>query len=209
MRVVSVRQRFASARSVTYPRHMFYRLGYEYPIDADGGHYTIEDGVDFEGVRSWSLGCRFTHAVLPSPIELDLVPVGGFSGSPPDMLDGNMCLMSEVMASTLFTAGVDNLDCYPATLFDRVNQRRFDYHAVNILGLVKAADLDRSDWSSFDADARMDTHFAQLRVDPGKASALAIFRLAEDTGTIVVVERVKQALEARGLGTLTFSKAFP
>jgi hypothetical protein len=184
---------------------MYYRLGYRYPKDENDGYYMVEDGVDFDGVRSWALGQPFEKPP-PEPIRLDLVPINDFTGVPPDMFDGYMCLMSKSMVDTVKSMGVDNIETYRAILDDKPNGREFEYFAVNILGVVAAANLGESEWENLDGPALLDTHFDKLVVDPKKARGQFMFRLAEDTGTIVVHERVKQALEAKGLATLTFKK---
>ncbi|HEX6246053.1 MAG TPA: hypothetical protein VFZ61_34250, partial [Polyangiales bacterium] len=83
---------------------MYYRLGYEYPIDEDGGYYEIDDALDFEGVRSWALGQPF-EVLLPDPIRVELRPVSHFRGLPPDLLDGYLCLMSAPMVAALQALG--------------------------------------------------------------------------------------------------------
>ncbi len=182
---------------------MYFKLRSDYPMDDDGGYYMPEDGIDFDGVASWALGRRFTRPP-PDPIRIALVPIQGFTGEPPPMFDRYMCLMNEDMVTALRGCGVDNLDVYRAVLVDDVNAREFRYFAVNILELVAAADLGKSRWSSFDGDARLDTHFESLALDPAKAGGRLMFRLAEDTAAIVVHEKVKQALETAGIPNLRF-----
>ncbi len=184
---------------------MYFKLDHDYPMDDNGGYYMPEDGIDFDGVESWALGRPFERPP-PDPIRIELVPVSGFSGEPAPMFDGYMCLMSEPMVAALRQCGVDNIDTYPALLVDSVNDRQFRYLAVNILGLVAAADLTQSEWSNFDGAPRLDTHFDTLVVDPAKARGHLIFRLAEDTGSIIVHAKVKQALETAGIPMLLFSK---
>jgi hypothetical protein len=184
---------------------MYYRLGYTYPKDDDGGYYMVEDGVDFDGVSSWALGRRF-EAALPDPIQISLVPVSGFTGDPPDMFDEYMCLMSTRMIETLIATGASNLDAYRAVLRDEENGRQFDYHAVNIIGLVAASDLAKSEWENLDGPARLDTHFHSLVIDETKARGELIFRLAEDSSAIIVHDRVRTALEAGRFPSLTFTK---
>lgn len=184
---------------------MYYRIGYTYPKDDDGGHYMIEDGIDFDGVPSWALGRRF-QASLPNPIVLELVPVSDFTGEPPDMFDEYMCLMSRTMVRAISAAGADNLDVYPVVLEDRQNGRRFDYYAVNIVGLVEAADLAQSEWDNLDGEPKLDTHFDSLVVDESKAAGHLIFRLAEDSSAIIIHDKVKAALEASALSTLTYTQ---
>jgi hypothetical protein len=184
---------------------MYFKLGYDYPMDEDGGYYMPKDGLDFEGVESWALGRPFAKPP-PDPIRIELVPVADFTGEPASMFDRYMCLMSPPMVDALRRCGVDNIDTYPAVLVDNANEREFRYFAVNILGLVAAADLSKSQWSNFDSAARLDTHFESLAVDPAKARGHLMFRLAEDTGTIIVHAKVKQALESAGIPMLRFSQ---
>ncbi len=184
---------------------MYFQLGYDYPKDEQDGHYMIEDGIDFDGVKSWALGKPF-NAQLPNPISVTLAPIGGFSGKPPEMFDEYMCLMSAKMIDVLKKSGVDNIEVFPAKLVDGPNSRTFDYFAVNIIGMVAAADLGKSEWENLDGEPKIDTAFTTLVVNPDKARGLPIFRLAESTGTILVHERIKSALEASGLETLRFSE---
>src|SRR5262245_57729555 len=111
---------------------MYYVLGCEYPVDDNGGHYFIEDGLEFDGIDSWAMGRVFAKPP-PNPIVLNLIPVEGYQGVPPEMHDAFMLLMSNRMVNVLKRAGVDNLDTYPAILRDEVNTREFSYQAVNIL----------------------------------------------------------------------------
>jgi hypothetical protein len=184
---------------------MYFTLGYDYPVTDDGGYYMPKDGLDFDGIESWSLGKAFQKPP-PAPIRIELVPVAGFTGEPSPMFDRYMCLMSEPMVAALRRAGTHNLDAYPAILSDSLNRREFRYAAVNILGLVAAADLSASQWSNFDGPARLDTHFDVLALAPDKVHGQLIFRLAEDTEAIIVHARVKQELEAAGIPMLHFTQ---
>jgi hypothetical protein len=184
---------------------MYFKLGYDYPMDDDGGYYLPKDGLDFEGIESWALGRPFDKPP-PDPIRIELVPIADFTGEPAPMFDRYMCLMREELVGALRRSGVDNIDTYPAILSDSVHDRQFRYLAVNILGLIAAADLGKSQWSNFDGAARLDTHFESLAVDPDKARGQLLFRLAEDTGTIVVHAKVKQAVESAGIALLRFTQ---
>ncbi|AUX27885.1 uncharacterized protein SOCEGT47_084850 [Sorangium cellulosum] len=182
---------------------MYYVLSYEVPQDEDEGYLDLQDGLDFDGVDSWSLGQRF-QAALPDPIEVDLVPVGGYRGEPSEMYDGNMCLMSGRLVSALLACGVDNIDHYRAVLKNTDTGQTYDYRAVNIVGLVAAADLASSVWESHDGDARIDTSFDELVVDEGKALGALMFRLAENTSTILIHAKVRDHLLSSGFPTLRF-----
>lgn len=182
---------------------MYFRLRCEYPKDDDGGYYMAKDGIDFEGVKSWALGAKFSQPP-PDPIRVELIPVEGYTGEPASMFDEYMCLMRKEMVAALLGCGVDNLDVYSAVLFDANRPAKFEYFAVNIIGLVAAADLRKSEWTNYDGEPRIDTQFDTLVIDRDKARGLMMFRLAEDTAVIVVHERVKRALEAATIPLLRF-----
>ncbi|MCG5052059.1 MAG: hypothetical protein KA712_03780 [Myxococcales bacterium] len=176
------------------------------PVDDEGGYYDIGDGIELDGVRSWALGVPIT-ASLATPLVVPLTPIEGFTGDVPALADGYLCLMSHPLVEALRAAGVDNLQTFDAVLVDETHGRTFAYQAVNIIGMVAAADLQASQWENLDGPAKMDTHFDELKIDPDRALGLLLFRLAENTGIIVVHERIKKALEAAGIPTLVFLPA--
>ncbi len=49
-------------------------------------------------------------------------------------------------------------------------------------------------------------HIHELSLDESKIKGLLIFRLAENTNTIIVHESVKQAVESAGIDTVSFIK---
>jgi hypothetical protein len=182
---------------------MYYVLHYEIPQDESGGYLDVDDGVDFDGFESWSLGRRW-DADLPSPIEIEVEPIDDYTGPPADMYDGNICLMSDAMVRALKDAGVDNIDVYPAVLKNIETGETYSYQAVNIVGLVSAADLGRSEWESYDGDGLFDVNFSRLEVDTAAAKGALIFRLAENTGTILIHEKVRERLEKQDFPSLRF-----
>lgn len=104
-------------------------------------------------------------------------------------------------------AGVDNLQCFPARLHDPEHgQTSDDYQAVNIVGAVKAADLDKSEYTPSDAPA-LRTEFRKLVIDAGKAGGQPLFRLLESIDTIVVHRSVKEALPRERFRYLRFLRA--
>jgi len=109
------------------------------------------------------------------------------------------------MIGVLKTAGADNIDCYPAALTEIESQKRYDnYKAVNIIGLVAAADLGGSSYVSHSATALIDTDFDALSIDPARARGLLLFRLAESVNGIVIHDRIREALESGGIKYLNF-----
>ncbi|MGH8622234.1 MAG: imm11 family protein [Burkholderiales bacterium] len=183
---------------------MHYALEYDYLQDDRGGYLEIHDGLEFEGLDSWSLGRLWPNAVVPKPIVVDLVPIEGYTGAPNDMYDENMCLMSDRMVAVLQSAGVDNLDLYPASLRNAETGESYPFQAVNIIGAVRAADLKQSVWHSHDGDALFDTEFDSLVVNENGVRDLLMFRMAENTGVILIAEKIKRVLEASKFPTLRF-----
>ena len=182
----------------------YYVLDCDIPMDENDGYFDIDDSaVEIEGIDSWSIGRRFTVPV-PAPIIVDANPVEEYDGPPPEMNDANILIMSERLVKGLREAGVDNIDTYPALLRNTETGKTYPYQAVNIVGLIAAADLSKSEWENFDGSPRFDTTFERLVIDPDAAGGSLMFRLAENTFAIVVHARVRDHLIKSGIDTLTF-----
>ena len=185
----------------------YFKLLCNTPEDDDGGFADIVDHF-VEGANSWISGERF-NATISTPLEFDVEPEEDYQGLPAEMFFGETFLMTTRLVDALKEAGVDNIDCYPATLTHIETGEKYDYQAVNIIGTRMAADLEKSDWESFDGDARTDTFFNKLVVDEEKVGGLLLFRLAESLSTVIVHEKVKDHLLASGIDTLTFLELQP
>lgn len=176
---------------------MYYKLDSIFPRSGDDeAYYDFEDGLQFPGVKSWALGQPFPTA-LPNPIIVPITQIGDSDEPvvPCPFNDANMCLATPEIVAAMRSRGVDNIDVYPAILRDAATGREFEYFAVNIIGIMKVADLDESVWTNLDGEAKVDTIFEKLVVQEDEARGIDIFRLYEDTGTILISERVKRALE--------------
>lgn len=144
---------------------------------------------------NWMLARRFTDPV-PSPVS---VVLNAKVGMMLPMFNRGILLMSDKLVEALLECGVDNLDCYPAELFNPMTNERFsNYQAVNIIGAVAAANLAESQHQTFGA-ARFDVDFDSLVLDPAKTNGLLMFRLAECVTGIVVHESVKAHCDKRGI----------
>lgn len=176
---------------------MYYKLDSEFPLTDCGSYFDIHDGLSFEGVRSWACG-EVLPDTLPCPIVIEIEKVGDPDDDaavrPIAFNDANMCIATPAIVDALRACGLENLQFYPAVLRDSGSGTEWPYFAINILGCVAAADLKKSDWINLDGAARGDSVFMDLVLDQDKLPGLEMFRLAEDTGTIIVSERVKQAL---------------
>lgn len=158
-------------------------------------------GVLNDSGRNWLLGRPF-KTPPPSPLEVEVD-----DGAMVPMFYRGILLFSDAMLKALQSVGVDNLEIYSALLVNKTTGARYEnYKAINILGLVAAADLSKSKYVSHTSTGLIDTDFDSLTIDPSKAHDLLMFRLAEAVNGIVIHDRVKVALEKAGIKHLDFVK---
>jgi hypothetical protein len=156
------------------------------------------DTVENADHLNWMLASRFKGPV-PAPINVIL---NAKAGMMLPMFNRGILLFSDALLAALNDSGVDNLDCYPAELFNpATNERFFNYKAVNIIGAVAAANLGESQ-CTVHGTPRFDVDFDSLALDPQKAKNILMFRLAECVSGIVVHESVRRAVEQKGIPNL-------
>jgi hypothetical protein len=148
-----------------------------------------------------------TKKAGPAIFEMVRGALYNFAGDPPtfrfesrdssgnpivDYISGK-CLMSNRLADALEGAGVDNLQRFPAELVDAqsgaVNR---EFCVVNVVGLVAAADLQRSSALPLGQG----WVFPSLTIDASKPLGLLMFRLAESLVDVIVHEQVASAIRA-------------
>lgn len=165
---------------------------------SDQERASIDDAPFLPGIQ-WILGKKFDRPI-PTPLEITLDP-----GLMMPMFSRGILLFSDQMIAALREAGVDNLDTYDAVLLDPSSGKRHqDYKAVNIIGVVAAADLAESKYSAPSGSAIIDTDFDSLAINETKANGLLFFRLAECVTAIVVHDVVRKHLEQAGIRYLNF-----
>ena len=101
-----------------------------------------------------------------------------------DFLRGSITLASKRFLDILQGAGVDNLQVFPVVIKSEKDKTTWDnYYAVNVLGAISCADLERSEY-----DEIMPGHyiFDELAIDAAKAKGALLFRLHEHTPTILM-----------------------
>ncbi|OHA79608.1 MAG: hypothetical protein A2675_02540 [Candidatus Yonathbacteria bacterium RIFCSPHIGHO2_01_FULL_51_10] len=162
------------------------------------GRRPMIPGIDFMA------GERFDPTIaIPQPLRYELNPEA--PGEMPWFFKAGGPLMHDRMVEALRAAGVDNIDVYDALVVDPDDGSEWtDYKAVNIVGLVAAADMTKSIIDTSDSARLITTKFEKLVLDPAKAHGLLLFRLAEKVSAIIVHERVKAEIEARKIGPLGF-----
>lgn len=148
--------------------------------------------------------------IIPDPIKFTLKPQSPWASDHgphmPSYLRAAAPLFSDALIDALTACGVDNLHCYPITITDPDNgQVHTNYKAVNIIGLLSAADMQQSNATvNPNGPPLIDVDFDGLVIDETKAHGQLFFRLAESTNAIIVHEAVKQCLLSKGFTDLAF-----
>jgi hypothetical protein len=180
---------------------------------AAGGplHFTIESAWRSKG--PWKMGHLFSRDDKDKDFQppTDVIPLETKIDSKaaeriyPELTWHPLPLMSRRLVAALESAGVNNLQTYPTTITNPQGDTPADYYiAVNIVGLVAAADLTKSQTSLESEERILSVDFHSLTVDPQKARDALMFRLAENISAVLVHERVRAHVEAQGITTLTW-----
>jgi len=166
------------------------------PILRDGPDIDLHRGVPVEPpTQKLRYELRVDKSV-DNPVEYQ----------PLDLHDpGNgQLLMSPKVVKCLADLGVDNVQYIPAEATYVPTGAVLPYELGNILGLVKALDVEASD-CQVDEDGFVETFFS-LRLNKAEIESFDLFRMYESFHTIIVSRRVREALEAAGVtGVLFFA----
>lgn len=154
----------------------------------------------------WTSGARFAQPIS-EPIGVTLKPFSPYDQSEEiaEYIKGPIPLFRDDLIEALQEAGVDNLDLYQAELIDPDNGRHYRTHkAVNVIGVIAAADLERSTAIVNPGGPIIDVSFDSLVLDENKTRGALMFRLAEATGEILVHRSVRDHLRQKGFTNLWF-----
>lgn len=178
-------------------------MKYYIMVDDDGTNergealYEIHNCFEVGDVLSWR-GGRLIKESVSTPIKIDYDSYRGFHGPPVDLWDVCLPLMSTRMADALQEAGVDNVQFFSALLTNTQTKETYDYYVFNVVGKIAAADLEKSDFESFDGRLT-DTSFFSLSIDEQKARGVLMFRLAENINALMVHESVRDFVVSKGI----------
>jgi hypothetical protein len=148
--------------------------------------------------------------VIPNPILFSLKPMSQWASDHgphvPSYLRAAAPLFSDALIQALTECGVDNLETYPVAIRDPDNGEVYtNYKAVNVIGLVAAADMEKSNATVHpNGPPIIDVDFDGLVIDENKTHDLLFFRLAESTNAIIVHEAVRDCLLKKGFADLAF-----
>lgn len=121
---------------------------------------------------------------------------------------GNKLIIDEFYKE-MRDAGIDDVDQYLRDigyqgLEDWIDPKPgavfTNYKAVNILGLVAAANMNKSEAMVHDGIPLIDVDFDSLVIDEKKTLGIKMFRLAESANAILVHESLRDALLKKGFG---------
>jgi hypothetical protein len=142
----------------------------------------------------------------PHHLEIELDPrEAGYPNVMLEYMPARMPIFRDDLIQALYEAGVDNLQLFDLTLIDPDDGTRYtNYKAVNILGAVEAADMEKSVATVHPGGALIDVDFDRLVINENNTYGFYMFRLAESVNTILVHQKVKDQLTAKGFKGLEF-----
>jgi hypothetical protein len=173
---------------------MYYRLQVDYLVEPEAYSSSLLSDI-------W--GCQVPDFLLGEPLddpgEVLRVELWEREGRAlAEFFDDSVPLLRDDVIDTLRTAGVDNLQTLPVELVLREGGKSVPgYQAVNVVGILRAADLKKSKYESASKDLTFNVYFDKLVIDEEKANGQLFFRLAESCSTLVVHDSVKAALDAK------------
>lgn len=190
------------------------------------GYYTIkqrrivdEDGIDYEVFHfscvddavidlPWLRGIRF-HQAPAQPIQLRFEEEVPEDGVFVDFLGQPVPLVSQAFRDALIQSGASNLDFYETRIegaedFDDMPR----YFAMNVVGKIEVADPARSSgirpFGVMGADL-----YDQFTPRSDLPAGMTIFRMAEQSSTLLVSEQVVRLCETLGVQTIEFLPLAP
>lgn len=127
----------------------------------------------------------------------------------PSYLEAAAPLFRDDLIAALRAFGVNNFEAYNVAIFDPDNGQTYtNYKAINIIGLIAAADMDKSNATVHPNGPPLgDVDFDGLVIDETKTHGEWFFRLAESTNAIIVHKRVRDYLLEKGFNDLVFYEA--
>jgi len=164
----------------------------------------IGESPFIKGLKWWR-GAIITMEV-PKPLAFTLDP---YEPRSPDedqymgaVIYTNPPLWRDDFIAALRELGIYNFDLYDVAILDPDDGTvHTNYKAVNVLGLVAAADMDKSIATVHDGIPLIDVDFDKLVVDEKKTQGIQMFRLAESSNAILVHETLRDGLLEKGFGS--------
>lgn len=147
--------------------------------------YGIVRSDNFEPELSFISGAMIS---VPVSSPMRFTTDASASDALPAFWDDGVPVMSAKFLALLEGAGVGNIQIFPAIIESKTDATIWvDYFAVNILGIIKTADFNRSVYTEifpgcFDFDV--------LAIDSELTNGALLFRMQESASTIIVHKSV-------------------
>ncbi len=151
---------------------------------------------EFAGFR---YGVRM-EAKLPNPLVFEVDYPS--REQVPHFVGETIPVFSDALVRTFRAAGVENFQLFPAVLRNPQTGAQWDgYWVFHVIGLIAAADLEKSESETAAGAGKPGTAvplatFQVLVLDAQKTRNVAMFRLAESPGTLLVHDRVLSHIKA-------------
>lgn len=144
----------------------------------------------------WSMGL-YCDKKVEQPICLEIDPDSG--DAMPDAFLVGIPLFSEKLLAILNKEKVDNIQLYRVEIADKRTSKTFmNYMAVNIVGKVSCANLEKSRYIEGSGPPLM--YFEKLVLNKGISNDYQIFRLAESSDIIINERLANQMMEQKLVG---------
>ena len=165
-----------------------------------------EDGAMIDLKSHWDLsfisGRRFPKDIGgPVLFDLDLDIEGRRM---PTFFTTPALVAKKSFYSDLVDAGVDNIDVYPCVItLPETGEKNSEYQVLNIVGLCSCANMDASEYSTLGPSIHI---IDELVIDRQRLPDALMFRLAEDSGKIIISDPLYRFLSRRSYGDIFFEK---
>lgn len=153
---------------------------------------------------NWMWGRKFTEAVK-EPVEAIIIPDNDQGVLMP--FYNTPQIMRKDMYHALQNAGVSNIDIYRAVVkYEDGRIVSEDYVAYNIIGLIKACDMVKTQFAEENPSRLIDASIEILAIDESIVKDHLIFRLYESFRMIIVHASVKSSIESNNIPCVIFQE---
>lgn len=140
------------------------------------------------------------------PIRLE-IKAGREKAPLPSFLSQPFPVMSKQLLDVVRAAGVNNIDAYKAEFYYADGTLVVgEYFVINVIGVVAAADMNKSVYDPNQPDKLIAMSFDSLTIDQSKTYSFLMFRLAENIVKIILHEQVKEAIEKANIPYINLYK---
>jgi len=116
----------------------------------------------------------------------------------------NIPLVSPRLREALVTAGIDNIDYYPAEIHAVGSNEIHHYFAANVIGVLEAVNRGQSEFDAFSDSDLLISNFYALSIDEAKPKGARLFRLAESRRIIIADQQIRDTVTAGAFTGIEF-----